>query len=290
MFRTFAEFGAIVVFLALCIGLQYHWYRRSRAGAIENRGNPELSDLGVVASARVAPLLKPRAIGHLSVVGKTDARPAAETCAAPWTRSFFEKVSKSDSTRWLRLTLTPQGKSLRRQVVLMRREKTKRVREVTFELPAVDAVVSTSEQIAAIVDASFAAARKQLAPAPTAPAASRVAPAANQPLASIPNVRRIRKDVVGGVLENFGHDKRKFGDKPEFSDYFVDIKQTDGTVERIWGSALQDEVKRTSAQRGDHVVVTFLGRKAVEVGEGGSKRDVQKKLYQIEFAAPRAVA
>lgn len=287
MLRIIAECLAIALFVAICFGLQYHWNRRPR-NAVAPRARPyaELAALGVQASARVSPLLKPQAIGHAALVGKTDEKTPCAPVAAPWTRAFFEKLSKGDSTRWLRLVVTPQGGRLRRQVVVLRRQKSGRSREVTFDLKPVEAGIITTAQMEAMVEASFAEARKNLMPI-TTPATSQSPAAANQPLAAMPNVHRIKKDVVGGVLENFGHEKRKFGDKPEFTDYFVDIKQTDGAVERIWGSALQDEVKRTSAQRGDHVVVTFLGRKPVEVGEGGSAR---KKLYQIQFAAKAAAA
>ena len=288
MSRIIAESLVIALFVAICFGLQYHWNRRPR-NAVAPRARPyaELASFGVYGSARVSPLLRPQAIGHAALVGKTDEKLPPAPAASPRTRAFFEKLSKGDSTRWLRLVVTPQGGRLRRQVVVLRRQKSGRSREVTFDLKPVDAGIITTAQMEAIVEASFAEARKNLMPSAMPPAASQSPAAANQPLAAIPNVRRIKKDVVGGVLENFGHEKRKFGDKPEFTDYFVDIKQTDGTVERIWGSALQDEVKRTSAQRGDRVVVTFLGRKPVEVGEGGN---AQKKLYQIQFAAQPAAA
>lgn len=294
-----ADILAIGLVLGVCFALQRYWGseskrsgRRDRAAAAELRTrHAELARLGVLGPARSSPLLDPAVIDRPGLRGNQSPNdPPQSEAGSLWTRTFYDR---KESARQLRLTLTkPRGAdgALRRQVVVFHvRRAVPRTREAAFELPEMTAELFSREELDALVERSFAQAHSLLveaaagrAAAPLPFAAPAFSPRAFERTAAI--VRPIREETQVGTIVGLGNDTRQLGKGPAFDDYFIDL-DCDGRIERIWGSALQDEVKRTQVGPGDRVSVKYLGRKPVEVTEKGRTVERMKKLYLIQAAA-----
>src|ERR1700687_95171 len=279
---------------AVCFGWQrfckIYWrgeQRASRSGQEKlSRLHARLANLGALAHAQGRPPLNPQASGPPALCGRTaDPASVESKTASLWTRAFY---AKRKGNRQLRLTLSrSQGVLQRHVVIFLARPSAKRRRDVAFDLPELKAERISPHEIEALVEQSLAEASALVSQDTSKPdslpcGVPRHSPRhLPRPAGTVP---RGVKEVRTGTIMGFGFESRKFGSRPAFDDYFVDI-DCDGIIERIWGSALQDEVSRTQVGTGDRVSVRYLGRRPVEVIEQGVPVERMKKLFMIEKAA-----
>ena len=210
-----ADIVAIGLVLGVCFALRRYWRsepkrteRRYRSAATELRtSHADLARLGVLGPARASPLLDPAVIDNPALRGSQSPNDALSSeSGSLWTRTFYDR--KQDA-RQLRLTLTrPRGADgvLKRQVVVFHvRRAVPRTREVAFDLPEVTLQPISSEEIAALVEESFAQAHSLLGQARAARVAATPAPPAPAlPSRAIPQtaatVRPIREATQVGVV------------------------------------------------------------------------------------------